>query len=294
MKRREDLILILSRSVDAPARRYRVSNLVLSAVGMALLVLIASFTLSTLHYYHMWKQASDHQDLKAEADQLRKENETFRLSARQLSEKISSLEITSKKLEILAGMDSGGLGGVGGPSIYDNPLLSMDRRALIRHFKSLERKRISLDSTLRQLQEVYNTRTSLMAATPTTMPVHGYPSGGFGYRMDPLNGQRDFHPGIDISAPRGNKVTATADGVVSFARRNVGYGNLVRLEHPFGISTRYGHLDRFTVKTGQRVKKGDIIGYVGSTGRSTGPHLHYEVRINGQPLNPLRFFREVG
>ena len=294
MKRREDLILILSRSVDAPARKYRVSNLVLSAVSMALLVLIASFTLSTLHYYHMWKQATDHQNLKAEADQLRKENETFRLSARQLSEKISSLEITSKKLEILSGLDIGSLGGVGGPSIYDNPLLNLDRRALIRHFRSLERKRISLDSTLRQLQEVYNTRTSLMAATPAIMPVHGYPSGGFGYRMDPLNGQRDFHPGIDISAPRGNKVKATADGVVSFARRNVGYGKLVRLEHPFGISTRYGHLDRFTVKTGQRVKKGDIIGYVGSTGRSTGPHLHYEVRINGQPLNPLRFFRDVG
>ena len=86
-------------------------------------------------------------------------------------------------------------------------------------------------------------------------------------------------------------MVATADGLVVFARRRAGYGKLVTIEHKFGISTRYGHLDRFSVEAGQRVKKGDIIGYVGSTGRSTGPHLHYEVLLRSQPLNPLRFFR---
>ena len=100
------------------------------------------------------------------------------------------------------------------------------------------------------------------------MNSDGCPSGGFGYRIDPFSGERDFHPGIDISAPRGNKVSATADGVVINAGQKFSYGNLVTLEHKFGISTRYGHLDRYSVEVGQKVKKGDIIGYVGSTGRA--------------------------
>jgi len=261
-------------------------------MGIAVGVLVASFSLSTLHYYHMWKKTADHDLLKVSAYQLSKENDTFRLAARQLGEKVASLEVTSTKLQILSGLDEEGLGGVGGPSAYDNPLLSLDTQGLRNHFRSLERKSISLDKQLRQLQDVYNTRSILLAATPAIVPVHGYPSGRFGYRIDPFDGERDFHPGIDISAPRGNKVKATADGVVLIAARKYSYGNLVTLEHKFGISTRYGHLDRFTVEVGQKVKKGDIIGYVGSTGRATGPHLHYEVRLNGQPLNPLRFFRD--
>jgi murein DD-endopeptidase MepM/ murein hydrolase activator NlpD len=291
-RRRGDLTIIISRSAEFRARRYRISQKFLIKLGIAVGVLVASFSLSTLHYYHMWKKTADHDLLKVSAYELSKENDTFRLAARQLGEKVASLEVTSTKLQILSGLDEEGLGGVGGPSAYDNPLLSLDTQGLRNHFRSLERKSISLDKQLRQLQDVYNTRSILLAATPAIVPVHGYPSGRFGYRIDPFDGERDFHPGIDISAPRGNKVKATADGVVLIAARKYSYGNLVTLEHKFGISTRYGHLDRFTVEVGQKVKKGDIIGYVGSTGRSTGPHLHYEVRLNGQPLNPLRFFRD--
>ena len=293
MRKREDLTIIISRSAQLPARRYRIPHRLLVSLGMASAVLFSSFTLSTLHYYYMWKKTTDHEQLKVSAYALSKENETFRLAGRQLNEKISSLEVTSKKLQILSGLDEGGLGGVGGPSTYDNPLLSLDSRGLLEHFSSLERKSISLESQLRQLQDVYNTRSILLAATPAIMPARGYPSGRFGYRIDPFNGKRDFHPGIDISAPRGNKVIATADGVVISAGRKFSYGKLVTMEHRFGISTRYGHLDRFTVKPGQKVKRGDIIGYVGSTGRATGPHLHYEVRLNDRPLNPLRFFRDL-
>ena len=292
MSKKEKLTLIISRSVDSPARRYRISHAFLMTVGTALIVLFSSFVSSTLHYYRMWKKTSDYQLLKVEADRFRKDNEAFQLATRQLGEKISLLEVASKKLEILSGVNREGLGGVGGPSSSDNPLLSLDARSLIRHFKSLERKRISLHTKLRQLQDIYNTGTILLAATPAIMPVRGYPSGRFGYRLDPFSGERQFHPGIDISAPRGNAVTATADAVVVFARRKLGYGKLVVLEHRFGISTLYGHLNGFTVKRGQKVKKGDIIGYVGSTGRTTGAHLHYEVRLKGQPLNPLRFFRD--
>ncbi|MFQ5928464.1 MAG: M23 family metallopeptidase [Acidobacteriota bacterium] len=292
MSKKDKLTLIISRSVDSPAHRYRISHAFLMTVGTALIVLFSSFVSSTLHYYRMWKKTSDYQLLKVESDRFRKDNQAFQLATRQLGEKLSLLEVASKKLEILSGVNREGLGGVGGPSSYDNSLLSLDERALIRHFKSLERKRISLHTKLRQLQDIYNTRTILLAATPAIMPVRGYPSGRFGYRLDPFSGERQFHPGIDISAPRGNEVTATADAVVVFARRKLGYGKLIVLEHRFGISTLYGHLDGFTVKRGHKVKKGDIIGYVGLTGRATGAHLHYEVRLKGQPLNPLRFFRD--
>ncbi len=257
-----------------------------------MIVLLISFVLSGLHYFHMWKRTTHYGHLRVEVDQLQKENETFRLTAKQLNEKVSLLEVTTKKLHIFSGLDQEGLGGVGGPTDWGNIGLGLNNRALYKHFLSLDRRTISLVSELRQLHEYYANRHRLLTATPSLMPVRGYPSANFGYRLDPFSGDREFHPGIDISAPRGKKVMASTDGLVVFAGRHRGYGKLVTLGHPFRISTRYGHLGRVAVKVGQKVKKGDILGYVGSTGRATGPHLHYEVRFNDRPLNPLRFFQK--
>ncbi len=258
-----------------------------------MIVLLISFVLSGLHYFHMWKRTTHYGHLRVEVDQLQKENETFRLTAKQLNEKVSLLEVTTKKLHIFSGLDQEGLGGVGGPMDWGNIGLGLNNRALYKHFLSLDRRTISLVSELRQLHEYYANRHRLLTATPSLMPVRGYPSANFGYRLDPFSGDREFHPGIDISAPRGKKVMASTDGLVVFAGRHRGYGKLVTLGHPFRISTRYGHLGRVAVKVGQKVKKGDILGYVGSTGRATGPHLHYEVRFNDRPLNPLRFFQKL-
>ena len=292
MRSKKDYTIIVSRSARIPARKFGFSRRLIVSLGIAFLVLSSSFTLSTLHYYHMWKKTSLYAQLKEEVDQLRRENETFRLTAHQLNEKISTLELTSKRLKILSGLDRKGLGGVGGPPSTDLPRLSFSSRDLIKYFKSLDRKSLGLETELRQLREHYTTRSILWAATPTVMPVRGYLSARFGYRVDPFNGKRDFHPGVDISSPWGNKVIAPADGLVLSAGRWLGYGKMITLDHKFGITTRYGHLAQVAVKGGQSVKKGDIIGYVGSTGRSTGPHLHYEVRLRNQALNPLRFFRE--
>jgi murein DD-endopeptidase MepM/ murein hydrolase activator NlpD len=131
-------------------------------------------------------------------------------------------------------------------------------------------------------------REALAAATPSIWPVTGWMSSTFGSRTDPFTGSRDFHAGLDISADPGEPVRATADGSVIHARRSGDFGNLVVLDHGFGIGTRYGHLSRFAVFDGQKVHKGDIVGYVGSTGRSTSSHLHYELLLNGRPVNPLR------
>ena len=130
-----------------------------------------------------------------------------------------------------------------------------------------------------------------LRSSPTLWPVEGLVTGSFGERMDPFNGEGAFHSGVDISSTYGRAVLAPGDGVVVFADIQSGYGRMVVLQHGDGISTRFGHLAGFTVAPGQQIRRGDVIGYVGLSGRSTGPHLHYEVRINGTPVNPHRFLR---
>lgn len=130
-----------------------------------------------------------------------------------------------------------------------------------------------------------------MAETPNLWPVEGRITGGFGEREDPFNGEGAFHRGIDISTSFGTAVRAPADGVVTFAGEESGYGRLIQIEHAEGISTRYGHLSAFAVTGGQRVTRGQVIGYVGMSGRSTGPHLHYEVWVHNSPVNPYKFLR---
>jgi murein DD-endopeptidase MepM/ murein hydrolase activator NlpD len=145
-----------------------------------------------------------------------------------------------------------------------------------------------LENRLDYVRNSLERRQELAAATPSIWPAHGWLSGSFGGRRDPFTGRPGFHQGIDISTDRGQPVYATADGTVASAGRAGEYGNLVVLSHAFGLSTRYGHLSRFNVGVGQPIKRGDIIGYVGSTGRSTGSHLHYEILLNGRLINPLQ------
>jgi len=128
-------------------------------------------------------------------------------------------------------------------------------------------------------------------AAPNLWPVEGQITGSFGERIDPFNGEGAFHSGVDISAEVGSPVIAPADGVVTYADFLGGYGRAVMVDHGHGISTRYGHLAAFAVAAGQQIHRGDTIGYVGLSGRSTGPHLHYEVRINDTPVNPYKYLR---
>jgi len=128
-------------------------------------------------------------------------------------------------------------------------------------------------------------------AAPNLWPVEGQVTGSFGERIDPFNGEGAFHSGVDIGSSYGHPIIAPADGVVTFTDQLGGYGKAIMIDHGNGISTRYGHLSGFAVTAGQSVHRGDVIGYVGASGRSTGPHLHYEVRINDTPVNPYKYLR---
>jgi murein DD-endopeptidase MepM/ murein hydrolase activator NlpD len=142
-----------------------------------------------------------------------------------------------------------------------------------------------LDTVETKLEE----RVRWISSTPAIAPVKGIFTSGFGYRADPMTGERGIHQGVDIAAPAGQPVHASADGIVMRAGEVTGLGRAVYLAHGYGLVTRYGHMSRVDVKPGQRLKRGDVLGLVGNTGRSTGYHLHYEVRLDGEPVNPLGY-----
>src|SRR6476620_6558903 len=129
--------------------------------------------------------------------------------------------------------------------------------------------------------------------TPAIWPVLGHITDSFGERLDPFSGEGAFHTGVDVSADYGAPVHATADGVVISAENHAGYGRLVVIDHGFGITTWYAHLSSFSAITGTRLKRGEVVGYTGISGRSTGPHVHYEVRVNNAPVNPWRYMRST-
>ena len=154
---------------------------------------------------------------------------------------------------------------------------------------ALSRSVTSLSARSERIETFYADQTVRLSHTPSVWPVRGYFSSGFGNRTDPFTGGRDFHPGIDVSAPRGTKVVAPADGVVVAVGPRGAYGLAAIVDHGFGLVTRYAHLERFNVRAGQRVRRGDVIGFVGSTGRSNAPHLHYEVWLDDKAQNPVHY-----
>jgi murein DD-endopeptidase MepM/ murein hydrolase activator NlpD len=154
----------------------------------------------------------------------------------------------------------------------------------------LDKAADQLELRLRMIGDRIRTDQLRLASIPTGLPVNGYQTDGFGIRGNPFgDGGREFHEGVDIAVDFGTPVSTTADGLVIWAAPYAGYGNLVAIYHSNGITTRYGHLSKITVEAGQRVRRGDQIGHAGSTGRSTGPHVHYEIRVNDQPIDPWRY-----
>jgi murein DD-endopeptidase MepM/ murein hydrolase activator NlpD len=145
------------------------------------------------------------------------------------------------------------------------------------------------EASLQLLIEYFEDKRSLYASTPSVWPVRGWVTSPFGNRTSPFSGILKFHEGIDVAAQTGTPIMAPADGVVIASGFHTGYGNMVEISHGYGIKTIFAHNSRLNVKAGQRVKRGDVISYLGDSGSSTGPHLHYEVRLNGLPVNPMRY-----
>jgi len=158
--------------------------------------------------------------------------------------------------------------------------------------QDIERLKLEIrgqQDNMEELSDAVDNRRSLFAATPAIWPIRGWLTSGFGYRNSPFTGQREMHQGIDVATRFGSPIKATAAGIVTYSGRDGGLGNVVVVEHGYGYCTRFGHMSETKVKVGERVARGDVVGYVGNTGRSTGPHLHYEVRVNGVAVSPFNY-----
>jgi hypothetical protein len=163
---------------------------------------------------------------------------------------------------------------------------------LLKQLDQLDNKVKAQEHESRELKSYFEDQQALLASAPSIWPVRGWVTSDFSVRLDPFTGERVTHDGMDIATGLGTPVRAPADGTVVFAGVEGGYGHVLVLDHGYGLKTRYGHLSRIDVKAGDKVHRGDFIAAVGSTGRSTGPHLHYEVRVNGVADNPRKFILE--
>lgn len=247
-----------------------------------------------------WKAKADVAELYASQAAMELENSSFRGATEALTGQIAALQAAVSDLGGKAALDPAlqsamdklpaivknrAMGGGASSIASVAPGLSSPENT----FGLLHDLLQGIESRLRVVSSDVERRNLLAASTPSIWPTQGWLSSRTGGRSDPFTGEADFHPGLDISADRGTPVYATADGTITHASVSGAYGNLVVIEHQFGIETRYGHLSAFRTARGQTVKRGDLIGLVGATGRATGPHLHYEVRVNGRILNPLSF-----
>ena len=271
-------------------RRFGVRLSVLKRIAAAAVVLalglaglIADYVLTNL----------DQNELKRlQVENLSQREELHRLVVKleDLRQEIVVLAQNDAKVRVMAKLSapkSDSMVGVGGPATQEdvNREFSVIQQRIDEVRRQIDLRRESQE----EIQGILNDQRSLLAAKPGGWPVKGWLTSSFGMRRDPFNGRRKMHEGLDIAARTGTSVTATADGIVSSVKTEPGYGKVVILDHGYGYRTIYGHNSRYYVKVGQRVRRGERIAAVGNTGRSTGSHVHYEIRLNGVPVNPRKY-----
>jgi murein DD-endopeptidase MepM/ murein hydrolase activator NlpD len=232
--------------------------------------------------------------------QQRKQIQALASKLNDLKTNILVLNEFEKKIRVIANLeikeDRNGLFGVGG-SVLENinaslPL-SENHTQLLRNMHSqVETVSSALDvqnNNFQSLLKKLEVKRNVLAATPSIRPVDGWMTSRFGYRKSPFTNRKEFHKGIDIATRKGTPIIAPADGVVAYTGGKGFMGNLMTISHGYGMLTRYGHIYKFLKKKGEKVQRGETIALVGNTGRSTGPHLHYEVHLNGVPVNPEKY-----
>jgi hypothetical protein len=238
------------------------------------------------------------QENRCDENQLEEFNDRFK----EIRERFERLNKSKSELMVISGIkienDRSDRFGIGGPSPEDESDIALERRhEFLDHdlMGELDRLQYRMKwelGSLNDLLRIVEGREDQLKCTPSVHPARGFFSSGFGFRRDPFTGTIRMHNGIDISNRIGTPVYASANGVVIFAGVESGYGNVITINHGYGITTKYAHLNEIVVREGDAVKRGDKIGTVGVTGRSTGPHLHYEVRINGMPIDPKTYITD--
>lgn len=279
-------ILILPNARSRFRKLHVSRGFVLSLLGVAAAIVLSAMIMP--HYlFRSQAQSAEIARLEHEREQLLAQSHSFQDSLDAVAEQLDIAENRTRLLSQALGVESDSppaAGGAGNGVVSRSPLASA-----FGELDLLRQRSDDLGLSLSRLDELFQGRISRLASTPLGRPTEGWFSHGFGWRKDPFTGNRQFHRGIDIVNHQGTPIKATADGVISRAIRVSDYGKTVDVSHELGFVTRYAHMSEILVRPGQKVLRGDVIGRVGSTGRSTGPHLHYEVFRDGRRVNPWKY-----
>lgn len=280
--KQEYFVVVLAHSLHGRLRRVHIPHQAVYAI--LALALLGSFSLFgfVASYARMAWKVANYNALKKEADGLRSRYQRLQKVVNQTNDQLASLELYAREVSIAYGIKQK----LDGPAdISAEGKLVPSFAESVQDYNFLQSANSVALESRRRMQTVSH---------PSLWPVNGRLLGPFGERNDPFSGEGEFHTGVDISAAAGTPVHVTADGVVIFSDWSNGYGRLIIVDHGGGIETYYAHLSRFLAYAGQGVRRGEVVGYVGSTGRVTAPHLHYEVRIGGAPVNPYRYLTNAG
>lgn len=289
--RKRFYILFVARDDDGQLRKIPipVHYVYVLAVGAAIGIL--SLTGIASSYSRLLLKVSSYNQLRREKDELKNRYSQLEQVAKEKDIQVASLGSLASEVSALYGLKSDPILTASNNQNFQNAQVTSS----LDQFYALKNSALTGAATLGISMGMTRTATTAdwmrLNAAPNLWPVEGQVTGSFGERIDPFNGEGAFHSGVDISSTYGTPVIAPADGTVAFADFLGGYGRAIVIEHGHGITTRFGHLANFAVIAGQHIQRGDTIGYVGLSGRSTGPHLHYEVRINDTPVNPHKYLR---
>jgi murein DD-endopeptidase MepM/ murein hydrolase activator NlpD len=251
-------------------------------------------------YIQVRKKTFELNQLRQQTQEQKSKIHFFASKIEDLEKQLSKLKDFDKRIRIIANLEKGqettpfmGMGGPSASDIREKLRAEKNEMGLAQQMRTdierLELEATSQEESLSELEKLLQSKKDMLAHTPSVWPVHGWVTSGFGFRTNPFTGLTQMHEGLDIANRIGTPVIAPADGIVSDTGKDSTYGNVVVISHGFGINSRFNHLSKILVRPGQRVKRGDKIAEVGTTGKSTGPHLHYEVRVNGIPVNPGRY-----
>lgn len=265
------------------------------AAGIGIFVFLA-LTVFLIDYFTMNVTRQKYKILWGENAQQKTAIAQYQQTVDKLQTTIDNYEDYAKKLNIMAGLKSEevlegepGVGSGSGQEIGDTgPSQTLD----LGNLNDISQKADRIAKNLDTLTTFFEDQVLQLASTPTIWPTKGYMSSPYGWRDDPFTGKRTFHHGIDIATSHGNSIYATADGTVIQARTDKIGGKTIKIKHMFGYVTIYCHMSKFLVKVGQKVKRGETIGLVGRTGKARGPHVHYEVQLNGKEKNPYYYILE--
>lgn len=289
--RKRYYIFFVSRDAEGEVRKIPIPIHYLYVFMAGALIGMFSITGIAGSYTRMLNKVASFNRLRSEKEALRSQYSQLEEQAKVNEAQVASLGSLASEVSSLYGLKADPLLATEGSRLSDQQVInSIDQLYALRTSALNGVTTIALVSGASSKNQTTADWLRL-AQAPNLWPVQGIVTGSFGERIDPFNGEGAFHSGVDISSSYGTPVIAPADGIVTAAEVMGGYGRLIELNHGRGISTRYGHLSGFAVLPGEHVRRGDVIGYVGLTGRSTGPHLHYEVRINDTPVNPQKYLR---